>query len=131
VTLSFLFQTEHLWRFELKYRRRVDIIADILGTAANGAKKTRIMYVANLSHELLEKYLGQTINMGFVQVNRMGYEVTERGRDFLERYARFSSEYHELEGQLEKLKFEREVLERMCEQGINGHRLAKTRRITT
>ena len=98
----------------VKYRRRFEIIADILKAAENGAKKTRIMYVANLSHGLLEKYLMKTINVGFIRFNNDGYEVTEKGRLFLERYAEFSSKYSKLQRELGNMKFEMEVLERMC-----------------
>lgn len=105
----------------------MDIIADILKIAANGAKKTKIMYIANLSYSLLEKYLEQTIDMGFVQANGDSYEVTEKGRDFLGRYAQFSGRYLELEGQLEKLRFEREVLERMCEIADIGSKPARSK----
>jgi predicted transcriptional regulator len=98
----------------VKYRRRFEIIADILKAAENGAKKTRIMYVANLSHRLLEKYLMETINVGFVRFNNDGYEVTEKGHLFLERYAQFSSKYSKVQRELENMRFEMEVLERMC-----------------
>jgi predicted transcriptional regulator len=98
----------------VKYRRRFEIIADILKAAENGAKKTRIMYVANLSHGLLEKYLMETINVGFIRFNSNGYEVTEKGRLFLERYTQFSSKYSKLQRELDNLRFEMEVLERMC-----------------
>jgi predicted transcriptional regulator len=113
-----------------RYRRRFEIIAAILNVAVKGAKKTRIMYFANLSYRLLEKYLEQTIDMGFVKPNGDDYEVTEKGRNFLERYAQFSGRYSELEGQLEKLRFEREVLEKICEPQENaGFKLAKTKRL--
>jgi predicted transcriptional regulator len=103
----------------VKYRRRLDIIADILSAAIRGAKKTRIMYVANLSYRLLEKYLEETVNIGFIRLNNNGYEVTEKGRIFLEKYSQFSSRYSVLERQLDDMKFEREVLERMCESAGN------------
>ena len=98
----------------VKYRRRFEIIADILKVAGDGAKKTRIMYAANLSHALLEKYLVSMIDIGFIRVNNDGYEVTDKGQIFLERYTDFSSKYSKLRRELENLKFEREVLERMC-----------------
>jgi predicted transcriptional regulator len=103
------------WCSTLKYRQRINIIADILNVAGSGAKKTKIMYVANLSYQLLEKYLEETVNIGFVRFNGNGYEVTEKGRLFLEKYAQFSSRYSELKSELEIMMFEKEVLERMCE----------------
>jgi predicted transcriptional regulator len=98
----------------VKYRRRFEIIADILKAAENGAKKTRIMYVANLSHRLLEKYLMKTINVGFIRFNNDGYEVTDKGQLFLEMYAQFSSKYSKVQREFENMRFEMEVLERMC-----------------
>jgi len=115
----------------VKYRRRFEIIADILNVAAvNGAKKTRIMYVANLSYRLLEKYLKETLEVDLIRSNNEGYEVTEKGRIFLEKYGEFSSKYSKLERELKALEFEREVLERMCEQ-VEGVNLKSVRRSRT
>ena len=99
----------------MKYRHRVDIIADILRIAHDGAKKTRIMYIANLSYRLLEKYLTHTVDLGFVQANNEGYEATEKGRMFLQKYTQFSSKYCTLQNEVQNMKFERQILERMCE----------------
>jgi predicted transcriptional regulator len=112
----------------VKYRRRFEIIADILDVAKNGAKKTRIMYVANLSHKLLEKYLMETINVGFIRFNNDGYEVTEKGQLFLERYAGFSGKYSKLQRELENMKFEMEVLERMCATASDANPKLSVRR---
>jgi predicted transcriptional regulator len=105
----------------VKYRDRLEIIADILNAVGNGAKKTRIMYVANLSYKLLEKYLGETVRVGLIYFNHDSYEMTEKGRSFIERYGDFSSKYSKIKGELEKMLFEREVLERMCESPSNSN----------
>jgi len=99
----------------VKYRRKLEIIADILKAVGKGAKKTRIMYVANLSYKLLGKYLDVTLRAGLVRFNNNSYEVTEKGQAFLERFDHFSSRYSRLKRELEDITFEREVLERMCE----------------
>ena len=104
----------------MKYRRGFEIIADILKAAKNGAKKTRIMYIANLSHSLLEKYLAKTIDIGFIIWNNDCYQVTERGELFLERFEQFFSRYSKVQRELEKMRFEMEVLERMCEMDNYG-----------
>lgn len=98
----------------VRYRNRLEIIADILNAVGSGAKKTKIMYVANLSYALLEKYLGETVEAGLVFFNHDSYEMTEKGRTFIERYGDFSSKYSRVKSELEKMMFEREVLERMC-----------------
>jgi predicted transcriptional regulator len=102
----------------VKYRNRVDIIAAILNVAVAGAKKTRIMYFANLSYRLLEKYLAETSEIGFLQVNNDGYIVTERGRVFLDKYKDFSSKYSSVEKTLQSMSSERGLLERMCQPTV-------------
>ena len=98
----------------VKYRRRFEIIADVISAAEKGAKKTRIMYFANLSYRLLQKYLGDTVKVGFIRESNEGYQTTEKGRIFLEKFTEFSSKYSKLVNDFEALKFEMEVLERMC-----------------
>ena len=104
----------------VKYRDGLRIIADILHAAGSGTKKTRIMGVANLSYRLLEKYLGKTVQTGFLRLNDEGYEVTEKGQAFLEKYEDFSSRYSKLENEFQSALFEREVLKRMCQPLRNG-----------
>jgi len=98
----------------VRYRRRFEIIADILKVALKGAKKTRIMYFANLSYRLLEKYLGETVHMGFLSLDDDGYRTTEKGLMFLERYSVYSGRYSRIEKDLNSLKSEMEVLDNMC-----------------
>jgi predicted transcriptional regulator len=98
----------------VKYRRRFEIIADILKVAAKGAKKTRIMYFANLSYRLLEKYLEETIRIGFLSLGDDGYRTTDKGLMFLVRYNDYSGRYSRIEKDLNSLKSEVEVLDDMC-----------------
>jgi len=99
----------------VKYRDRLNIIADILGVAAAGARKTRIMYFANLSHGLLEKYLDEIVGIGFLRFGSNGYGVTEKGQAFLEKYATFSRKCSKAEKEFQSVSLEREALKRMCE----------------
>ena len=99
----------------LGYRSRLEIIADILKAAGNGAKKTRIMYFANLSYSLLEKYLAAVIKAKMLTSNGDKYEITEKGRVFLERFERYSKKLSRINKELKAIKFERQVLEQMCE----------------
>ena len=98
----------------VRYRRRFEIIADILNAAEKGARKTRILRVANLSYCMLERYLDEAIKIGFLHFNENSYESTERGRAFLEKYRTYSDRRFKLEKEVERAAFEREVLERMC-----------------
>jgi predicted transcriptional regulator len=101
-------------------RRRVDIVADVLDVAVEGAKKTRIMRSANLSHDLLKKYLEDAVGLGLLRANDGSYETTEKGREFLKLYAQFLSRYSRLQKDLEPLWSELESLEKMCSPPIKN-----------
>ena len=98
----------------VKYRDRLEIIVAILNVASTRAKKTKIMYFANLSYALLEKYLREVIALEFVHYENECYEVTAKGRTFLEKYSDFSGKYSKFEGELQRMLFEREALEKLC-----------------
>jgi predicted transcriptional regulator len=77
----------------LNHRGRLDIMANILNTAANGAKKTQLMYRCNLSFKQLETYLNllTTKRLMSKQVHNGSkdvtiYETTAKGRSFLRIY---------------------------------------------
>jgi len=78
-------------------RTRIEILADILDIAHNGALKTHIMYKANLSHRQLDKYLQFLVRQGMIVEVRDGaydrriYRVAEKGVQFLKDYARLSA----------------------------------------
>jgi DNA-binding PadR family transcriptional regulator len=72
------------------------------------------MYIANLSYKLLEKYLEETVELGFVYFSNGSYEVTEKGRTFLEKYNDFSSRYSKVDVEFQRMQFERDDLERLC-----------------
>jgi predicted transcriptional regulator len=113
----------------VKYRRRFEIIADVIQAAEKGAKKTKIMYFANLSYKLLQKYLDDSLAVGFIQKSGGGFESTDKGRLFLEKYAEFSSKYSKLVTDFEALKFEMESLGRMCGSYLdNGGKAASNSR---
>jgi predicted transcriptional regulator len=113
----------------VRYRRRFEIIADVIHAAEKGAKKTKIMYFANLSYRLLQKYLDDSLRVGFIRESRDGYESTDKGRLFLEKYVEFSSKYSKLVSDFEALKFEMEALNRMCGSNMdNGGKSGNSRR---
>lgn len=62
-------------------RSDVAIILDILWLVRKGEKKTRIMYGANLSYEMLTRYLDFLMDRDFIKPDEVhgGYRVTERG----------------------------------------------------
>ena len=95
-----------------KYRSRLEIIADVLGVVSGGARKTQIMYQANLSYKLLVHYLKDVIDMGLVKMKGENtYELTEKGFDFLEEFKGYRQHRVEVEEQLNGVQNEKVRLE--------------------
>ncbi|MFB0567423.1 MAG: winged helix-turn-helix domain-containing protein, partial [Candidatus Bathyarchaeia archaeon] len=70
-----------------RYRDRLQIVADILAITSRGAKKTQIMYQANLSYKLLCKYLDEVMTAGLVNCeNGDSYVLAPKGKEFLSKY---------------------------------------------
>lgn len=72
-----------------QYRSRVQIAADILEIAKAGSRKTRIMYLGNLSFDLLQKYLDMLVNYELLEIHGSSdksYIATSKGKQFLEDY---------------------------------------------
>jgi predicted transcriptional regulator len=66
-------------------RSSFDIIAEILKTAKNGAKKTRIMYSCGLSYRFVQKYLELLLETGLLRLGSY-YQTTDKGMRFLSKY---------------------------------------------
>jgi predicted transcriptional regulator len=110
-----------------KNRDRVSIVAAILEAANSGASKTRIMFGANLSFKLLEKYLGVVLDAGFVRVVGSRFELTEYGYVFLKRYKEHNEYYVGVQKSLEALACEREKLDLMCGASLGKAKLISPR----
>lgn len=73
-------------------RNNLEITADILRIAKDGAKKTHIVYGANLNFKLLHQYLEDLERSGLIKnhVQRGGLiETTDKGIQFLNHYIEF------------------------------------------
>jgi predicted transcriptional regulator len=99
-----------------KNRDRLGIVADILEVSDTGANKTRIMFSANLSFKLLEKYLNVVTTAGFLEVNGSIYVLTEQGREFLKRYSSFHEQNARAQELFHTLDNEHYTLTRLCER---------------
>ena len=84
-----------------KKRGRFEIIQEILLVCRKTAKKTNILYKCNLSYNQLQKYLEYIISQNLVTQlvykDTLLYELTEKGKEFLQ-------EYWQLESLLEEKK---------------------------
>jgi predicted transcriptional regulator len=101
------------------YRDRLQIIADILFIASKRAKKTHIMYQANLSYRLLCRYLGEVTDAGLVSFESGDcYVLTAKGKEFLNRHEEYSKRCKSLEEHLNHVNNDKIVLEKMCSNTI-------------
>jgi len=67
----------------------MDIMAEILRIARKGARKTHIVYGANINFKLLQEYLNELEKAGLIlnHVEKGGLiETTERGVQYLNYY---------------------------------------------
>jgi len=69
-------------------RNDLDICADILQVARTGAKKTQIVYQANLNFKIVKGYLQRLIANGMLDPIPEGrlFITTSVGVEFIERY---------------------------------------------
>ena len=96
-----------------KYRSRLEIIADMLSIAKNGARKTRIMYQANLSYKILSRYLDEVLDAGLVTFGSDYYTLTRKGEEYLNRYEEYAKRSKRVEDQLNDVDNEKMMLEKM------------------
>lgn len=95
----------------------MDIIADILRVVKRGsAKKTQIMYGANLSYKVLKKYLAEVLEACLIRFENRSrcYVLTAKGREFLEMYREYARHNRHVERQLNNVKAKKNILEKLC-----------------
>lgn len=76
----------------VKRRSRTEVIIDILNEALKGANKTRIMYRANLNFLRFDRYFGELLRAGLVEIvdnpgvefGGVVYKISEEGRELLD-----------------------------------------------
>ncbi len=98
------------------YRHRHNIIADILEVVSSDAKKTQIMFKANLSYKVLMKYLSEILEASLISFERerQCYTLTNKGHDFLNAYKNYCKMNKHLEKRLNCVITTRKVLDELC-----------------
>ena len=98
------------------YRNRLEIIADILQVVDTTAKKTQIMFQANLSYQVLQKYLAEVTNACLVnfEQERQCYLLTDKGRGFLNTYNQYCENSRYVEERLVDVNNKKRILEALC-----------------
>lgn len=111
------------------YRDKLQIVADILYIVNGRAKKTRIMYQANLSYRLLCRYLTEVTDAGLIRSeNDDSYVLTAKGKEFLGRHGEYAKRRRSLEERLDSVNCEKNALVKMCSSSNKrqvGSRLLK------
>jgi len=98
-----------------KHRGKLEIVVDMLSVAVEKAKKTRIMYQANLSYRLVEKYLGHLLNSGLLERDDDSfYKVTCRGKEFLQMYTNYLERCRRIGEEIDGAEKDVLLLENMC-----------------
>lgn len=78
---------EYTGVFRRGARGTIDIIADILSLCNSWNKRTKIMYKANLSHQMLKFYLSHLVDLELIEESEdKQFKTTEKGRTFLSHY---------------------------------------------
>jgi predicted transcriptional regulator len=98
------------------YRGRLDIIADILDVASRNPKKTQIMYQANLSYRVMQRYLAEIVGAQLIafEDEKQHYSLTSKGREFLDAYEKYSKTTKRIEKRLNDVASKKKVLEELC-----------------
>lgn len=95
-----------------RYRSRLEIIATVLSAVSDGAKKTQIMYQANLSYTLLIRYLKDVLEAGLVRSDSDDFfRLTRKGLAFLTQFKRYHERHQKLGKQLRGIRDEKVMLE--------------------
>ena len=98
-----------------RYRRSLEIVRDMLSIASVRVRKTRIMYQANLSYRLMEKYLGSLLVGGLVACDDDScYLITRRGKEFLQLYEDYLERRRRIGEEVQGARKDRLLLENMC-----------------
>lgn len=76
------------------------IISEILDICETGARKTRIVYRANLNSTTVNRYLECLLETGMIEQSACGssylFKTTAKGNDLKDRICRLQSEMNEL-----------------------------------
>ena len=67
-------------------RNNLDICADILKVSRGGARKTHLVYRANLNFKIVKRYLADLMDSEFLESDGDMFYLTEKGSQFIERY---------------------------------------------
>ena len=114
-----------------KNRNSLEIVKDVLSVASEKKRKTRIMYQANLSYRLMEKYLNRLLESGLMEcVNDSFYVITWRGKEFLQMYDGYLERCQRIGKEISGAREDRLLLENICfNSEFNSKRMANEKEV--
>ncbi|MCW4010451.1 MAG: winged helix-turn-helix domain-containing protein [Candidatus Bathyarchaeota archaeon] len=100
----------------MNYRDKLNITADILTVVSRNAKKTQIMYQANLSYKVMTRYLNEVVSASLVsfEPEHQCYVLTAKGKRFQTAYLAYLKNRKRIEKRLDFVQRQRLLLEEMC-----------------
>ena len=100
----------------MRYRCKIELVADVLSASLKAEKKTRIMNYGNLNSKQLNSYLRMLILAGLLRFESVSdsYFITARGRLFLDIFTSYRQFLLESEEKLRVVKSKKIQLEHMC-----------------
>jgi predicted transcriptional regulator len=95
---------------------RLDIIADILRVVSGNAKKTQIIYQANLSYKGLQKYLNEISRASLASFeDKNAFTRSQlKGTIFLNAYQKYSNVNRHLEKRPNDVLTKKNTLDELC-----------------
>lgn len=97
----------------VKHREKFEIIANMLGVIKDGARKTHVMYKANLSYLLLRKYLEELLSEELIYADGNYFFLTNKGIEFLELYANYEESCEKFNQQKNQIDVRKNKLENL------------------
>jgi len=108
----------------------LEIVKDILFVVSGKARKTRIMYQANLSFQLIEKYLTGLVDSGLVECHDDAcYLITQRGKEFLQMYHDYVQRHKRIREDIDGADKDRILLENMCFNNCTSKKFAERKEV--
>jgi len=114
-----------------RYRSGLEIAVDVLSIASEKSKKTKIMYQANLSYRLIEKYMRSLLERGLLVCDDSShYLTTARGKEFLQMYLEYVERCRRIGEDVDSARKDRLLLENMCfNNDCNSKRLISKKEV--
>ena len=79
-------------------RNDLDICADLLKVTMNGAKKTQMVYKANLNFNIVKKYIKRLSDNELIKSENGYFFTTDKGSRFLAKYRELVEPLSALQG---------------------------------